>query len=212
MPQCSKAATRSVSRFDDSLQSKSALLLRHGVVLPAALESEMRTLDDSAPAVSAARFWVLREEQRTLLGFASVEAAARQNPIHSTPLLKAWPFGQGPTLRCSTARRVMPSLSFMATGWHRMCSDVGLCFCAAMVLSSNSSDLTPTRALIAIELTFGPLSGTHARTHPNIMAEARNVKGRIGICRVPLLRSFLRGVRCWSFPLCCQLAKESHDV
>ena len=83
MPQCSKAATRSVSRFDDSLQSKSALLLRHGVVLPAALESEMRTLDDSAPAVSAARFWVLREEQRTLLGFASVEAAARQNPIQS---------------------------------------------------------------------------------------------------------------------------------
>ncbi len=50
--------------------------MRHGVVLPGAAEVELRS-DDYQPAVSTARYWVLREEQRILFGFATCEAAAR---------------------------------------------------------------------------------------------------------------------------------------
>ncbi len=172
--------------FDDSLQSKSALLLRHGVVLPAALESEMRTLDDSAPAVSAARFWVLREEQRTLLGFASVEAAARQNPIHSTPLQ-------------STHGRLASNVQ---RRWALLLRSYGPILEFIRLDADKSANRNRAHLRSALR---------HARTHAPEHYGARNV-GHIGICRVPLLRSFPRGVRCWSFPLCCQLAKESHDV
>ncbi len=188
--------------FDDSLQSKSALLLRHGVVLPAALESEMRTLDDSAPAVSAARFWVLREEQRTLLGFASVEAAARQNPIQSKRY-------QAGTKRYQVGTKWVPS----GTKWVRMASDVQRCW--ALLLRSYGPILEFIRldADKSANRNRAHLRSAlrHTRTHAPEHYGARDV-GHIGICRVPLLRSFPRGFRCWSFPLCCQLAKESHDV